>query len=167
MNENSGGFLIKDTSLRPNCWTSGSPVTEAGRIQHRPLPSSSPKFQSCRWFFTSEIAAGCSLQLLPPLEELHPLSVPPSALCSDSSSQLYCTPSVAKKWGCSEVRAHFLFHLSACEIDFSHVGFKVEGRIFKSTFLPLQVQEKKNRWGQTDRQEHVSLCQVVLLFVKR
>lgn len=76
-------------------------------------------------------------------------------------------PKCSKKWGCSEVRAHFLFHLSACEIDFSHVGFKVEGRIFKSTFLPLQVQEKKPWWGQTDRQEHVSLCQVVLLFVKR
>lgn len=37
-----------------------------------------------------------ALHLLPPLEELKPLSLLPSAPCSDISSRLFCTPSVAK-----------------------------------------------------------------------
>lgn len=133
----------------------------APSMDRRPPPSIPLRtFQSRRWFFTRGIWDGSRLQASS--GRASPTMCPTLGLVFRQLVTARLHPKCSKKWGCREVRAHFLFHLSTCEIDFSHVGFKVEGRVFKSTFLPLHVQGGKTpdggRLGDRSTCRYVKLC---------
>lgn len=136
----------------------------ASSIYRCPPPSLSETFSAADDYshVASEIAAGCRPGAAASSGRASPTICPTLGRVLRQLVTAILHPKCSKKWGCSEVQAHFLFHLSTCEIDFSHVGFKVEGRIFKSTFVPLQVQGKKTPDG--DRLTDRSTCRYVRWF---
>lgn len=113
----------------------------ASSMDRRPPPSLSEHSRAADGFshVASEMAAGCR----PLLEELHPRWVPPSALCSDSSSQLECTPSVARNEAAVKLGHIFCFIFPRVKL-ISHTWVsKSREEYLKAPSSPLHVRGGK------------------------
>lgn len=114
-------------------------------MDRRPPPSLSEHSRAADDFshVASEMAAGCR----PPLEELHPRCVPPSALCSDSSSQLDCTPSVARNEAAGKFGHIFCFIFPRVKL-ISHTWVsKSREEYLKAPFSPSMFRGEKHLMG--------------------